>query len=326
MLNDVVEKGKKLIKLISAAESIAIIGHKKPDGDCIGSILGLYNYISDNFDKKTVDVYAEAFPSSFRFLSGARKIKHEIAKNSYDLAISIDVSDTDRLGKYAEIFNNSITTFCIDHHVSNKGFGDISYVDGNASSAAEVLCDLLDMDKFSDKTANCLYLGIVHDTGVFKYEATSRHTMELGGRLIELGAKHTYIIDETFYKKTYKQNMLMAKTILESMQYLDGKVIYGYISKGTFKQFKATNMDTEGIVEQLRLTDGVEVAIFAYQTGKNDYKFSLRSKTFVDVSRIATDMGGGGHVRAAGFDVKGELDDILGVVLGKIKQQLDEKE
>ena len=325
MQKDVLEKSKRLFKLISAAETIAIIGHQKPDGDCMGSILGLYNYINDNYSEKTVDVYAEAFPSCFRFLSGSRKVKHDVTKKGYDLAISVDVSSLDRLGKFDEIFNSAITTVCIDHHVSNKGFGDFSYIDADASSSAEVLCDLIDMEKVGEKTANCLYLGIVHDTGVFKYEATSRHTMEIAGHLIELGAKPAYIIDETFYKKTYKQNMLMAKTILESMQYLDGKVIFGYISKSTFKQFKATSLDTEGIVEQLRLTDGVEVAIFAYQTGRNAYKFSLRSKTMVDVSAIASELGGGGHVRAAGVNLTGKLDDLLGNIISKVNQQLETK-
>ena len=325
MLKDTPDKSKRLMKLISAADSIAIIGHVKPDGDCIGSILGLANYIIDNYQNKTVDVFAEAFPSSFKILNGARKIKHDAPRKGYDLAISVDVSDTDRLGKFQDLYSRAITTICIDHHVSNKGFGDFSYIDADASSAAEVLCDLVDMDKVSERTANCLYLGMVHDTGVFKYSSTSRHTMELAGHLIELGADSQYIIDETFYKKTYKQNMLMAKTILESMLHFDGKVITGYISKATFKQFKATSMDTEGIVEQLRLTDGVEVAVFVYQKTRNTYKFSLRSKTKVDVSVIASGLGGGGHKRAAGVDLTGNIDDLMGVILGKIKDQLDGK-
>lgn len=322
MITDIRDKGKKLHKLISAAASIAIIGHTKPDGDCIGSILGLYNYINTNYKDKKVDAFAEAFPSSFKILSGARKVKHEPLDTCYDLTISVDAADTDRHGKFAPVFRNAITTFTIDHHVSNTGFGDICCIDGDSSSACEVICELIDLEKLTPEIAECLYLGIVHDTGVFKYSSTSRRTMELAGILIENGARPNIVIDETFYKKSYKQNLLMARTVLESELYAGGKIISGYISKQIFKQFKATSMDTEGIVEQLRLTDGVEVAIFIYQVARKSYKFSLRSKNYVDVSVIATEFGGGGHVHAAGFEIEGDVDDILGKVITMVEGQL----
>ena len=108
MITDIRDKGKKLHKLISAAASIAIIGHTKPDGDCIGSILGLYNYINTNYKDKKVDAFAEAFPSSFKILSGARKVKHEPLDTCYDLTISVDAADTDRHGKFAPVFRNAL--------------------------------------------------------------------------------------------------------------------------------------------------------------------------------------------------------------------------
>lgn len=322
MVHDFREKSKKLHKLIGSAERIAILGHIRPDGDCIGSILGLYNYISDNYKDKTVDAYAEAFSPNFKILNGSRKIKHEPAEGCYDLAISVDASDTDRHGKFGTIFANAISTYMIDHHVSNQGFGDICCIDPDSSSACEVICELVDMDKLSKEAAECLYLGMVHDTGVFKYSNVSERTMELAGRLISIGARPDVIIDETFYKKTYKQNLLMAKTVLESTLYLDGRAISGFISKATFKQFKANTTDTEGIVEQLRLTEGVEVAVFIYQLTKKCFKFSLRSKNYVDVSVIATKFGGGGHLHAAGFEAEGDPDDILGKVLTMVEEQL----
>ncbi|MCR5213186.1 MAG: bifunctional oligoribonuclease/PAP phosphatase NrnA [Eubacterium sp.] len=309
--------------MISAADKIAIIGHVRPDGDCIGSTLGMYNYISENFKGKTVQVYVEAFSSSFRFLSGSRKVKHEPLNERYDLAISLDVASLDRLGDFEDIYKTAISTVCIDHHISNPGFGDLSYIVGGASSACEVLCDLIDMDKVSEKTANCIYLGMVHDTGVFKYSCTSRKTMELAGLLLEKGVKSDFIIDETFYKKTYKQNKLMSRVILESQLQEEGKVIIGVADKGMFREYKCTSLDTEGIVEQLRLTDGVEVAIFAYQLSRKQYKFSLRSKSIVDVSEIAVAHGGGGHVRAAGFDSEdfnGDLKRVLEMVRKALEQ------
>ena len=230
MEKDFREKGKRLRQMIEAADTICIIGHIRPDGDCVGSTLAIYNYIIDNYEGKTVDVYLEAFPVSMKFLNGAKKVKHEAAGKHYELAISMDVSDLERLGKYKDMYLSAISTICIDHHVSNPGFGDLCFVDAEASSACEALAELIDPDQISENMASCLYLGMVHDTGVFKYNCTRRNTMELAGLMLDKGVDSNYIIDETFYKKTYKQNLLMAKTVLESVLYEDGKVIFGYVS------------------------------------------------------------------------------------------------
>lgn len=318
---DIREKSKKLKHLIDDASTIAVFGHVHPDGDCIGSTLAVYNYIQDNFQGKTVDVYAENFASSFRFLNGAKKIRHDVTDQRYDLGISIDVSSVDRLGKFQGLYNSCISTVCIDHHVSNPGFGDLCYIDGDASSASEVFTDLIDMEKVSKAAAECLYLGIVHDTGVFKYSCTHRKTMEVAGALLEKGVDSAYIIDETFYKKTYRQNMLMSRVVLESNLYDKGKIISGFIPKSLFREFKCTSLDTDGIVEQLRLTEGVEVAIFVYQITRKNFKFSLRSKNYVDVSAIAKTFGGGGHVRAAGFSAA-SYEKTMDVLLDLIRQQL----
>lgn len=316
------KKSKELAQMIETADKIAIIGHIRPDGDCIGSNLAMYNYITDNYPDKTVDVYDEPCSPTFKLLSGYRKIKHELSGERYDLAISIDVSEINRLGKFLDTYNSAISTVCIDHHISNTGFGDLCYIVPQASSACEVMCDLIDMDKVSEKTASCLYLGIVHDTGVFKYSSTTRKTMELAGLLVEKGAHPEIIIDETFYKKTYKQNQLLAKAIFKAELAMSGKFISCRLNNADFKEFKCTSMDTEGIVEQLRLTDGVEVAMLCYQIARKKYKYSFRSKTVVDVNVIASHFDGGGHVRAAGFESTEDYDKILETVTQMIEEQL----
>ena len=147
MEKDFREKGKRLRQMIEAADTICIIGHIRPDGDCVGSTLAIYNYIIDNYEGKTVDVYLEAFPVSMKFLNGAKKVKHEAAGKHYELAISMDVSDLERLGKYKDMYLSAISTICIDHHVSNPGFGDLCFVDAEASSACEALAELIDPDQ-----------------------------------------------------------------------------------------------------------------------------------------------------------------------------------
>ena len=202
MITDISKKARKLKQMITAAGSIAIIGHVRPDGDCIGSTTGLYNYITENFKNKTVDVYAESFASSFRFLNGAKKIKHESDGTNYDLAISVDVSSLDRLGKFEDIFQNAISNICIDHHVSSDGdFAEFNKIEPDASSTCEVIYRLLDKDKIDRDIATCLYTGIIHDTGVFKYESTSPETMMIAADLMSHGFDFTKIIDDGFYAR-----------------------------------------------------------------------------------------------------------------------------
>ena len=313
----------ELIKKIDEATTISIVGHIRPDGDCVGSCLGLYNYINDNFKNKEVCVYLEPIMDKFKFLSGATDICHDLPNFVYDLSISIDCGDTDRHGMFAPVFANAKDTVCIDHHRSNKGFGNFYYCDPESSSACEVLYGFLEDEKISTECAECLYLGIIHDTGVLKYPATTEKTMNIAGRLITKGARSQYIIDETFYKVTYRQNLLTGRALLNSKLHLDNKVIETCVTKEIFEEFGATKIDTDGIVDKLRVTDGVEVAIFIYQLDDDTFKFSLRSISKIDVSVISVAFGGGGHIRAAGFEAKGPYEDNLKKILEMIKEQFD---
>ncbi|MGN0435889.1 MAG: bifunctional oligoribonuclease/PAP phosphatase NrnA, partial [Wujia sp.] len=250
------------------------------------------------------------------------KICSSCEKKVYSLAISLDCGDRDRHGIFSPIYAGAKATMCLDHHRSNEGFGDYYYCDPNASSTCEVLCRHLDMDKISLQAAECLYLGIIHDTGVLKYPSTSEETMICTGRLMSKGVRTQYIIDETFYKVSYNQNLLTGRALLESKLHLDNRVISTCVTLDMFQEYGASRSETDGIVDKIRVVDGVEVAIFVYQLDEERYKFSLRSVAYVDVSRIAVAFGGGGHLRAAGFEVSGDYEEKLSIILDMIKEQL----
>ncbi|MBE5943883.1 MAG: bifunctional oligoribonuclease/PAP phosphatase NrnA [Lachnospiraceae bacterium] len=307
---------------IQKANTIAILGHIRPDGDCVGSCLGLYNYIMDNYQEKQVVVFLQPIMEKFKFLKGADIIRNVPDRSIYDLAISLDCGDTDRHGEFSGIYAGARDTICLDHHQSNQGFGNYYYCDAGASSTCEVLYRYISHGIISTECAECLYLGMVHDTGVFKYPATSKETMAIAGELIEKGVRTQYIIDETFYKVTFNQNKLTGRALLDARLYLDGKVIGTRITTEMFEQYNTTKSDTDGIIDKLRVTDGVEVAIFAYQLNDETYKFSLRSVSWVDVSKISVAFGGGGHIRAAGFEVKGDYEENLSKILSMIEEQL----
>lgn len=224
-----------LIREIENADSIAITGHINPDGDCIGSTLGMYNYITNNYPGKKVQVYLQEFPDVFMFLNGASEVKHETDDEIYDLFMSLDCGDPDRFTPFAQYFETAKRTLCIDHHISNKGFGDVCYVEPQACSAAEAIFKLLDEDKINQPCAEALYMGIVHDTGVFKHSNTTRSAMTIAGILIEKGARPSFVIDETFYKKTLTQNKLLGYALLGMKQFANGKIAHTLL---TFEEFR----------------------------------------------------------------------------------------
>lgn len=268
-----------------------------------------------------VDLYLEQPGSEFYYLKNIDKIKNTPEDKKYDVFFVLDCSSLDRIEPFISCFNNASKTVCIDHHVSNTGFTDLSKIEPQASSACEVLYGTMDADKISRNVAECIYTGIIHDTGVFKYSCTSKKTMEIAGEMMEKGIDYSDIIDNTFYKKTYVQNQILGRALLESVLFYDGKCIFTTVTMDEMEFYGVTGRELGGIVEQLRLTDGVEVAIFLYQTGEEEYKVSLRSKKKIDVAAIATQFGGGGHVRAAGYTAKGSVYQIINSIGELIEKQ-----
>lgn len=318
----------QLFDMIQNVNRIGISGHIRPDGDCVGSCMALYNYIMRNYNsdrKKQVDVYLEPISDVFSYLEGVAEIRHEcVNEEPYDLFISLDNGDLERLGKAAEYFKTAKQTINIDHHISNTKFAEINYVLPEASSTCEVLFGFFEEDKIDQAIANCLYTGIIHDTGVFKHSNTSRRTMEIAGVLIEKGVNTSVIIDESFYQKTYVQNQILGRCLLESMLMLHGTVIVSTLTRHQMEFYNATPHDLDGIIDQLRVTKGIEVAMFIYETQPGEFKVSLRANGDVNVSKIATFFGGGGHIKAAGCSMKGQVYDVINNVMVHIEHQLKE--
>ncbi len=308
---------------LSKVASVAIAGHIRPDGDCVGSCMGLYLYIKDNFPAvKRLDVFLERIPPSMEFIQGTEAIKHDFLDEApYELFISLDSGDTGRLGAAAKYLDMAARTVCIDHHISNKGYADENYIVPDASSTSELLYTLFDPEKISVPVAEALYMGIVNDTGAFQYSCCSSKTMEIAGKLMDKGIDFTRIMDETFYQKTYLQQQILGRALLESMMLFDGRCIVSGIRKKDMDFYGVTPADLDGISAQLRNTKGVEVAIFVYETKNQEFKVSMRSNKFVDVSAIASYFGGGGHVRAAGCSMQGSFHDVLNNLTAQIEKQ-----
>ena len=316
----------KLDEILQGVKRAGIAGHVRPDGDCTGSCLALYQYLRMYYPEVSTDVYLEEIPNSFHMLTGADEIRHELPEDTgYDVFFALDCGDTKRLGFAGTLFEQAKKTVCIDHHVSNLAFADVNQIVPDASSTSELIYDLLEKERITKEIAEALYLGIVHDTGVFQYSCTKPSTMEAAAELLRKGIDGPKIIEKTFYEKTYAQNQVLGKALLESIRLMDGKVIFSYITKKSMNFFGVKAKDLEGIVSQLRVTTGVEAAIFLYELESGEFKVSLRSKEKVDVSKVAQYFGGGGHVRAVGLTFRGTVHDAVNNIVGQVALQLEEE-
>ncbi len=210
----------------------------------------------------------------------------------------------------------------IDHHISNQSFADENYIFPEASSASELVFELIPRERLTKEIAECIYTGIIHDTGVFQYSCTSEKTMEAAGVLMGMGIDFPKIVDQTFFTKTYEQNRIMGLALVKSKLHLDGKCISSIITAEEMREYNVLPKHLDGIVSQLRVTKDVEAAVFLYQTDEENYKVSTRSASYVDVAKIAAKYGGGGHVRAAGFSVAGDPEKRLNEIIEDIREQI----
>ena len=312
-----------LLYRLGKASHVIISGHVRPDGDCIGSCMGLYTYIKDNFKQVQVDVILDPIPQSFSYLlPEGFQLCHE---GRCDLFISLDCGALDRLNEDAQkAFSKAYKTVSIDHHKTNERFADLNYVVADSSSTCEILYELLDDKDISKQTAMALYTGIIHDTGVFKHDNTSVNTMTIAGKLMSKGIPFGKIIDESFYMKTFKQTQIMGRCLLASIRLMEGKVICAVVTKKVMDFYEATPDDLSGVIDQLRTTEGVEVAILLDERMPGEYKVSMRSNNLVDVSTVAQFFGGGGHAKAAGCAIKGTQYDVINNLTEHISNQLKE--
>lgn len=317
---------------LKEVKKVVIAGHVKPDGDCAGSCLAVYNYLKDYHPEMEVKLYLEPIPNIFKFLSRSGEI-HEITgkmsksvfQEEFDLMIVLDCGDVKRLGAASKFIKKSKRVICIDHHISNGGFGDDCCIDPNASSTSELVFGLLEKERITKQIAECIYVGIVHDTGIFQYSCTSSKTMQIAGFLMDTGIDFSSIVDKTYVEKTFEQNQILAVAIQKSKLHLDGRCISSIITKQDMEACGALPKHLEGIVSHLRSTKGVIASVLFYPKDGEGYKISMRSSSdTVNVAKIAAELGGGGHVRAAGASTNQAPEKCLDLILEQIKEQLEQ--
>lgn len=311
-----------ILEEIKKAETIVILAHENPDGDAIGSVLAM-GLALKTMGKKP-DMIIREFPRTFNFLPGANEVKQNLDVKKYDLAISLDCANLKRLvGR--EYFEEARKTIVIDHHGTNSMYADINFVNPVSPACCEILVGMFtyfDID-INQEIGACILTGIITDTGGFKYQGVTSETFEFTAELLRKGVNVSEIYKKALETRT-RANFELLKRTLDRMEILeDGKVTFTYMTNQDKEELNVQPGDDEGLVEIGRDIEGVEVSIFIKQKdNENKYKISMRSNDYVNVSDICYIFGGGGHPRAAGCLIQGDIQQVKDKVLKEVRRCL----
>lgn len=321
-MNNSLEEIREKIALV---ESIAIAGHTNPDGDAIGACLGLAMSLAA-MGKKPM-VLLESFSERYSCIPGKEYVIFDRFEGIQpQLFISLDCGDLERLGNAAALFS-SVPSINIDHHISNTYFGNMNYVDIEASSTSEIIYRLLcDAMPVNDKIAQSLYAGIIFDTGCFKHSSTTPYTMRIAAEMIGYGIPFTEMQERLFFDRSYSEIRLNGRAMEKAVLACNDRVIYSYITKEEIAELSGSAHELGGIISQLKSLKDCMAAVFLYEKEEGNIKASFRSGEGCNVCRIAEQFGGGGHVRAAGCTLSVSMEEALQMVLQAIDKELAEKQ
>lgn len=294
------------------AENIVILPHINADGDALGAALAL-GLALRTMQKKVDILIEEEVPSNLDFLPGQELIKDSPQKK-YNVSVNIDNGDIARLGKREQYFWDAKVKLSIDHHTTNKVEADYSYVNTKAAATGEIVYDLILnylKGSLNKDIALCLYTAIVTDTGGFRYTNTTSETLQISAELLKYDIDFPYVIKKVFDMVSYTKLFLMKKTINSLSLIENGKLAVSYLTYEDIKNYEVKSDDYEGLVNIGRNLEDVEVSLFLREDSEGSFRGNLRSNNYVDVSKIAGRFNGGGHQRAAGFNITGNLEDII---------------
>jgi phosphoesterase RecJ-like protein len=311
---------EKATQAIRKAQTVLVVTHVSPDGDAIGSALGLANALKQM--GKTVTVADDdVVPDYLRFLPGADAFVQTLDSGSWDVMISTDISDEARggfAGDYGR--NNSGIVINLDHHITNIFFGDIHLVIPTAVSATEIVFDwweFIGID-WTPEVAMPLLTGLVTDTLGFRTNNVSPRTLEVAQKLMGYGASLTEATSRTLESKSW-QEVSLWKRVLPSAE-LHGEVISVVIRQEDFEAVGTDDFSTSGLVGFFNRVNEARIAIAFVEEASDEIRISMRSKPGYDVAKVAFDLGGGGHQQAAGATIIGTLQDAKALVLPMLQE------
>lgn len=313
-----------IAKLLEDSKYIAITFHTNPDGDALGSTLALLLGLR-SLNKRVYVISKDSLPEVYRFLSNSEEIykgEGHILNNT-DCVVALDCGNVDRLSANIDVANVNYKIINIDHHISNDMYGDYNYIDTKASAVGEIIYELLKVMQINLNAdiAECLYTSILTDTGSFKHSNTTKNTHRIAGDLIETGIDFSTLYRNIYENKKYNYVKLHGKVINNMELLSNGSICVMELTQKMVESCNCEVSDSSDIIAMGSSIDGVEVTILLKEADFGT-KLSLRSKSKVDVRKIAEQFGGGGHVRASGLSLSCGIKDAKEIIINAIEKEL----
>jgi bifunctional oligoribonuclease and PAP phosphatase NrnA len=316
----------EVAEAIVARDSFLLTAHVRPDGDACGASLALWHGLT-RLGKRAVLSLHDRPPERYAFLpwrdQPARPLAGEAGRD-FDAAIALDCDGIDRTGSLADVFRAAPIIMDVDHHAGLKAFGDIQAVYEDASSTGELVFELLEAlgVPLDEEIATCLLTAILFDTGSYRNANTTPKAHLYSARLIDAGADSAQIAFRVFGEVPYRAVALKARALTTARLVLQGRGICARITLDDFRETGAVAADSEGFVEELKLTAGIDVAVLLVESSEGGCKVSFRSVNGLDVAGVANTFGGGGHRRAAGCSVAGSVEAGEAAVIARLAAAL----
>ena len=312
---------QQMAQRLRSSDNILILCHKNPDGDTIGSGSALYYALKEQ-DKNAAVLCADEIPSRYAF-TNARQFRGEFEPETI---VAVDVASVQLFGE-----NNDLPRYsrhvdlCIDHHAGNSGFADFTLVDSTAAAAAELLYQVIvAMDvPVTPHIADCLYTGVATDTGCFRFSSTTANTHLTAAKLIEAGC-HVEELNTLLFDTKPRARMEAERIARNHLEYhLEGRCALIYLTRDEIRQSGVDPADLEELTSLPVSIEGVKVGITLRQQPGGSYRISVRTAKGVDACAIARRLGGGGHNRAAGCELLGNLENAKNAILAEVAAELD---
>jgi phosphoesterase RecJ-like protein len=324
---------ESLLEIIRKTNNIVLATHANPDGDALGSLIGLADAL-EAMGKQVFRYLEEPVSHLYEFLPDTSLMQtkisalHDFLRQAGDdiLCISLDCGDRKRLGENADELMSIRPFMVIDHHKNNNGFGNLAWIDSKRSSTGEMVFDLVEAlgQKISEKAATALFAAIVTDTGSFRYESTSAHTFNVARKLVECGVKPDQVSSQLYDNYTAGRLQLLQQVLATMKIYGDGRIAIIQVNTDMLESTGCSLIDTENFINLPRSVTSVKVAIFLKEIGSDIVSVSLRAKDSCDVADVAAQFGGGGHRNAAGFRASlTTLDEVRDRLLSVLLKEFD---
>lgn len=313
---------------IQEGNHFLVVAHVQPDGDAISSTLAV-GWLLRQWNKSFVMVNENGVPNKLSYLPGSDQINvHEdrenVAAKPFDNVICVDCADYARIGKIAEWIDKDARILNIDHHPTNDRYGEVAVIREDAAATVEILFDMITSYGLALDlgVATVLYTGLLTDTGGFRYSNTTPHVMAIASELLKQGVNGNDIADRLLEKMSMAQMQLIQRGLSRLAFSEDHRIGWLYVTPQDMQETGALNEDLEGLVNYPRNIDGVEVGLLFKQVDNTGVKVSMRSAGLANVAEIAQSFSGGGHVRAAGCKLTGTLEEVITIVIERVKQAL----